>query len=119
MASNTQIVRRYLDAFLAGKVDFDGVRACIAADFVFEGPMVQAQSAAAFIEKMKSYGDSMEMHGKVHHVVADGDVVSALYDLQGPSGAMSFAEWYWLEGGKIARIKLHYDPRPFLELQAG
>ena len=30
--------------------------------------------------------------------------------------SVQFCQWFWLVEGKIARIQVVYDPRPFLEM---
>jgi hypothetical protein len=117
MARNTEIVRNYLKAFFSGKVDHETVRALLSDDFVFNGPMMKAENADQFIEQLKGHEGGMEMRCEIREILGSGNVVTALYDFQGPTGPMAFAEWYWLADGKITRVELVYDPRAFVELQ--
>ena len=36
----------------------------------------------------------------------------------GPAGKMAYAQWFTMRDGRIARLEVVYDPRPFLQ-QAG
>jgi len=110
-----ETVTEYLDAFFGGSPDLDTIRTLLTDDFTFEGPMMTASSADDFIKQLKGMDSNMEMRAEIHYLVDDGDRVAALYDFLGPTGKISFAEWYWVKGDKISAIKLHYDPRPFLE----
>lgn len=110
-----QVVEAYLAAFFQGGPDLDAVRGMLTDDFTFHGPLMTADSADDLIAQIKGMDDAMEdLHAEIHHVIADGDTVAALYDIVTPVGNLPFAEWYWVTGDKIRTIKLHYDPRPML-----
>ena len=45
--------------------------------------------------------------------------IAALTAFHLPDGSsVPFSQWFWIEEGKIAKIRVIYDPRPFLELAA-
>ena len=46
-------VQRYLDAFFGEKVDFVGIRNLLSDDFKFSGPLMQANGANDYIEKLE------------------------------------------------------------------
>lgn len=113
--SAKNIVNKYLDAFFSGGPDLAAVRALLAEDFTFQGPLMAASSADDFIKQLEAMGPGMEMHAEILNIIGEGDCVAALYDFMGPEGKISFAEWYRVRDDKISAIKLHYDPRPLLE----
>ncbi len=110
-----QVVQAYLAAFFTGGPDIAAMRALLTDDFTFHGPLMTADSAEEFIGEITGMEQPMsDLHAEIHHVIADGDTVAALYDFVTPMGKLPFAEWYWVRGDKISAIKLHYDPRPML-----
>ena len=110
-----QVVQAYLAAFFEGGPDIPAMEALLTDDFSFHGPLMSADSAEEFIGELNAMEQPLsDLHAEIHHVIADGDTVAALYDFVTPMGKMPFAEWYWVRDGKISAIKLHYDPRPML-----
>jgi hypothetical protein len=43
----------------------------------------------------------------------DGDDVATFYDMLTPMGTAPIAEWHHVRDGKIDRIQIYFDPRPF------
>lgn len=80
---------------------------------------MSADSADDYVDQLKAFGDEMELHDDVRELVVDGNIVSALVDFQGPSGPISYAQWITVRMGKIARLEVIYDPRPFLDIEGG
>ena len=87
----------------------------LADDFVFSDPLMSANSADEYVNRLKSFGDEIEMRVDVKQVVGDGDVVAALVDYHGPAGPMAYSPWFAFRNGKIAELQVVYDPRPFLQ----
>ena len=112
--SNADTVRGYFKKFFAGKARHSEVRALLTDDFTFVDPMMSANSADEYIQRLKGFGDELEMHVDVREVVGDGDVVAALVDFHGPAGVMAYSQWFTFRNGKISGLKVIYDPRPFL-----
>ena len=108
-------VERYLYAFFGGRPDLDTVRSLLADEFSFEGPTMKASNPDDFIRQIKGMAGGKKIRAEIHHLIEDGGRVAALYDFVGPGGKTSFAEWFWVRAGKISAIKLHFDPRPFLD----
>jgi ketosteroid isomerase-like protein len=113
--SNVEIVRDYFRRFFAGRARHSDVRGLLTDDFVLRDPLMSAESADEYVDQLKALGDEMELRAEVRHVVAEGDVVAALVDFAGPAGPLPYAQWFTLRDGKIARLEVVYDPRPFLE----
>lgn len=112
--TNIEIVRNYLKSFFSGKVRHTEVRRLLTDDFEFRGPMMSAQSADEYVGQLEAMGDEMELYADVREIIGQGDRVAALVDFQGPSGNMVYSQWFTLREGKIARLEVVYDPRPFI-----
>jgi len=116
--SNVDIIQGYFKKFFSGKARHLEVRDLLTDDFTFRDPLMSADSADEYVEQLRSLGDEIEMYAEVREIVGEGDVVAALIDFQGPGGTMQYAQWFTMRDGKIARLEVIYDPRPFLEMGA-
>ncbi len=47
--------------------------------------------------------------GPIVHQLHTADLVATLYDAEMPGGAVRFAEFFHLDGGKIQSLRLVYD----------
>ena len=112
--SARNVVGAYLDAFFKGQPDLDVIRTLLHDDFSFSGPLMTATGADDFIAQLKRMGE-MNMRAEIHRLLDDGEHVAALYDFLGPTGKLSFSEWFRVQDDKIVSSKLHYDPRPLLK----
>ena len=112
--SNVDIIRAYFDKFFAGKARHSEVRSLLRDDFSFRDPLMSAESAADYVQQLIGLGDELELYAEVRHLIGDGDEVAALVDFQGPSGPMTYAQWFTMREGKIAKLEVVYDPRAFL-----
>lgn len=114
--TNVEIVRNYLKTFFSGKIRHSAVRDWLTDDFTFRDPLMSADSATDYVRQLQAFGDEMELQAKARQIVGTGDTVAALVDFAGPSGTMTYAQWFTLRDGKIARLEVIYDPRPFLDM---
>lgn len=112
---NEAVVREYFSKFFSGTARHSLVRDYLMDDFNFQGPMMEAHSAQEYIGQLQSMGDEFEMHAHVRKAISQGDSVAVLVDFQGPRGPMTSAQWFELREGKICRLEVIYDPRPFLQ----
>jgi hypothetical protein len=94
------------------------VREYLTEDFKFHGPLMSADSAGDYISQITAAGDELEMVAEVRRLIGQGNIVAALVEFQGPRGPMTYAQWFELRDGKICRLEVVYDPRPFLPAQA-
>ena len=111
---NTEIIRQYFKRFFSGKARQSDVRDMVTDDFCFRGPLMRADSADEYVQLVTAMGDEIEMHAEVREIVGQGDVVAALVDFKGPKGPITYSQWFYLRGGKIAGLEVTYDPRSFL-----
>lgn len=112
--TNKQIVESYLTAMFGGHNDFDGARALLADELRYEGPMLEAKDADDFMRQMREIGARFgQMRASIRHIIGEGDLVSALYEFDGPK-PMLFAEWFTVQAGRITGISIVHDTRPYV-----
>lgn len=112
--SNVEMIRRYFKKFFSGKARHSEVRDLLTDDFCFRDPLMSADSANDYVQKLINLGDELELHAEVRRLVSDGEEVAALVDFQGPAGMVTYSQWFTIRDGKIARLEVTYDPRSFL-----
>ena len=112
MADALEIVGRYKEAFGSG--DVQTARSLLADDFHFEGPFETFDNPDDYLQSLARLAPIVE-GVDVKKVLADGDDVVTIYDLHtnSPAGTSNIAEWATVKGGKIAEIRVFFDPRPF------
>jgi ketosteroid isomerase-like protein len=114
LMSNVKMVKEYFERFFTGKAVHTEVRDLLTDDFMFVGPLMSAGSADEYVDQLRALGDEIEMYVDVRHIIGSGDLVSALVDLQGPDGPVTYAQWFTIRDGKFARLEVVYDPRSFI-----
>lgn len=114
-----QLVRGYYDSWMNGVERFDEARlqSVLAPRMVFESPMSRREDAASFIEALRRISASVRELRLVQTIVV-GDEGAVLYDadLESPRGTHRFAEFFRVEGERIASIRLVFDPTEFRKL---
>lgn len=113
--ANAQLIRDYLEVATPGRLRLDRIREFVADDVTVDDPLMPFDGADAFVEALGRTPSAGGMRSTVQDVVADGDVVAARVLFEMGDLIVQFSQWFWMEGGKIARIQVVYDPRPFLE----
>jgi len=97
-----------------GRGDWAGARASFADRIEFVGPfesLSTPEEYLAALQKLHPIVDRVDLH----KVFVDGDDVCLIYDLvtKTPAGTAFIAEWYHTAHGKIDRVRVVFDPRPF------
>jgi ketosteroid isomerase-like protein len=111
MASARDIVERYFDAWTSR--DFDGARRLLHDNLSFRGPIDRFDDADALLESIQGLAQIVT-GAERRRVLAEGNEVAVVYDLHtSPVPNAAVAEWYRVEGGKIAAIEAFFDARPF------
>lgn len=102
-----------------GKGDMKGARGFLADDLSFVGPFDRFSSPEPYLAALGQLAPMIE-RVDMKRVFADGDEVALFYDLvtKTPAGTAPCAEWYQVRGGKIARIQVYFDARPFAPMMA-
>jgi len=102
----------YAEAWLAH--DWSRLRAILADDVTFRGPMGSADSADECIAGLRGLAATLERID-VHARVADGSDVITWFDLHSSVAPPTpTANWTHVENGKIAAIRVTFDPRDML-----
>lgn len=110
---NKQVVQDYLTAMFGGRGEFDRARSLLADDLRYEGPMLEAPNADAFIGQMKEIGAAVgPMKATIRSIIGEGDLVAALYEFSEPHRVL-FAEWFSVADGRITSITIVHDTRPY------
>ena len=108
--SAAEIFRTYIDRVTSG--DTAGAAELLTDDFRFNGPLLQSQGKAAFLEGAAQLGPIMR-GVEIHHQWMDGDELCSFYDfkIETPVGAGSIpmAEWNSVRDGKLASARLIFD----------
>jgi hypothetical protein len=110
-----EVVMGYQGAM--AKDDWAGARAHLTDTIDFVGPFDKFSRPDDLLAALKKLHPIVE-RVDLHRVFADGDDVCMLYDLvtNSPAGTAYVCEWYHVSKGKIDRIRVVFDPRPFAPL---
>jgi ketosteroid isomerase-like protein len=111
---NGEIARGYFRAWKDR--DFDALRAILADDVTFRGPLGTADGAEECLRGLRGLAEIIT-DIVIRHVFVDGPDVLTWYDLHtkvAPPAAT--ANWSHIENGKVTAILATFDPR---EIVAG
>jgi ketosteroid isomerase-like protein len=107
----TEIVAAYYELLQPGTASFDPerLRAILADDLAFEGPIAGSRTGAeGFVRGVAGFAGVVQRIDMLQQV-ADDSSAAALYDAELPGGPVRFAEFFRIANGKIHALKLHYD----------
>jgi hypothetical protein len=107
----TALAARYFEAWAAR--DFDALRDVLADDVTFRGPLGEAEGAEACLRGLRGIADGIGLP-KVRVIAASGDDVITWFELLTAEGPLPVANWSRVIDGRIARIRVTFDPRPVL-----
>jgi hypothetical protein len=108
-----QIAATYFESWKAR--DFGTLRSLLADDCTFAGPLGTAEDGDACLKGFQGLREALD-DIVVDKIVADDDDAITWYALHLKSGAtVTVANWSHVEGGEITRIRVTFDPRPFLD----
>src|SRR5216683_3396476 len=115
MSSASEVVESYRAAL--GKGDFATARTLMQDNMTFQGPLDTFTTADQYLEASKRLA-SIIQRIDVKKTFVDGNDVCVLYEMvtNTPAGTAFIAEWYQVEGGKIAALSAVFDARPFAAL---
>lgn len=114
MGNARDVVDRYFTA-LRDK-DFITMRALLHDDVSFAGPLGTTDGADDYIGAMK--GVTAEMTGVERRALfGEGEDVCQIYDLvlAKPDVTLPVAQWLKVRDGRIASVRLFFDPRPLVQ----
>jgi limonene-1,2-epoxide hydrolase len=95
--------------------DFDTLRSLLRDDVTFRGPLGVANSADECVAGLQKMAEGMS-DLIVLKMAADGNDVLTWFDLHMKGAPVApTVNWQHIEDGKIARIRVTFDPRAILE----
>ena len=99
--------------------DMDRTRALLDEGIRFVGPLGQTVGADEYVAGVSGLARIVSGADQ-HEVIVDGDDVCIIYDLvtETEAGAIPCAGWYQVRDGKVAWVRVYFDPRPLLEALA-
>jgi len=111
------IVRAYYESWTTG--DMARARSYLADDLDFQGPIDTFGSADQFIPALSGFA-GMLARAELLQELYSADEAALLYDCEtaSPAGTIRTAEFFSLQGGKIARIRLVFDATELRKLMA-
>jgi ketosteroid isomerase-like protein len=104
------VVAQFFAAFERG--DLAGARRLLWDELSFKGPLDTFDNADDYIKAIGALA-SIVKGIQPRKVLVDGDDVATFYDMLTPMGSAPIAEWHHVRNGKIDRIQVYFDPRPF------
>ena len=106
LGAESTTIETYYEILRGGADRFDAeqLRAILAPELIFEGPIAGHRVGAEPFCK-----------GVVGFVAAPGQA-AALYDAELPGGTCRFAEFFELDTGVITSLQLLFDPKRYIEL---
>ena len=106
------LLSAYYEILQAGVESYDRERlsSILMPDLDFDGPIAgRVQGADRFTRGVAGFIET-QLGIRFLQQVVTHDTAAVLYDADLPGGARRFAEFFRFGGGKIASIKLLYDP---------
>jgi YHS domain-containing protein len=112
-ANTRDTVERYFAAVWGG--DTQAARRYLADDLSFSGPGAAFTTADAYLQASEHARRAVRAV-ETQKVFADGPDVCIIYELlmDGPVGSAAVADWYRLDGDKIASIRTILDTAPLV-----
>jgi SnoaL-like domain len=105
-----QVAERYVASWLAR--DFDALRALLADDVTFHGPLAQLSDADSCVAGLRGMSEIVT-DVVVQHRFVDGPDVLTWFDLHtSVAPPVPTANWSHVEGGRITAIRVAFDARP-------
>jgi hypothetical protein len=110
------LARTYLESWQAR--DFDRLRSVLADDVTFHGVLGVAAGADECIAGLRGMAENVMTDLDIQVMVADGPDVLTWFDLHtATTEPLPTVNWSHVENGRIARIRVTFDPRPLFAAQ--
>ncbi|MEU2349439.1 nuclear transport factor 2 family protein [Modestobacter sp. NPDC049651] len=107
--SPAQVAERYFSCWLAR--DFDGLRALLADDVTFDGPLATLSDADSCVAGLRGMSQIVT-DVVVHHRFVDGPDVLTWFDLHtSVAPPVPTANWTHVADGRITAIRVAFDAR--------
>ena len=100
----------------ADRFDAEQLRAILAPELIFEGPIAGHRvGAEPFCKGVVGFVSALQ-HLEMRQLVTTPGMAATLYDAELPGGTCRFAEFIELDTGVITSLRLLFDPQRYLEL---
>ena len=107
-----EIASTYFDCWKHG--DFDGLRAILADDATFRGPMGTANGADDYVTQLAGFAQRLD-DSTVEKMLADDHDVLTWFNLHPKGGdPVPVVNWCHIEDGRVRRVRVTFDPRTLL-----
>lgn len=119
--ASTSTIETYYEILRSGAEGFspEKLRAILAPDLVFEGPIAGHRvGAEPFCKGVVGFVTALR-HLEMRQLLAVEGRAAALYDAELPGGTCRFAEFFELDAGVITTLRLLFDPKRYVELGGG
>ena len=101
----------YMEIIFSGK-NMERLREILTDDFTFSGPLYQFGSAAEYIDAMGE--DPLAGAGyTITSAFENENAACLIYNFTKPGVSTPMAQTFTMRDGKICRVELLFDPRPF------
>jgi hypothetical protein len=109
------VVNRFYD--ITENKKGEGLKDMLTRDMAFVGPLMRTSGATEYVDSTRQF---LQMHRATRMIrqFENGNDACSIYemDIATPAGGMltlEVTDWIQVEGGKVARQKIYYDPREF------
>lgn len=107
-----EIATTYFDCWK--RHDFDGLRAILADDVAFAGPMGTASGADDYVRSLAGFAESLDDIRVVKMLADDSDALT-WFELQAKGvDSVPVVNWCHVEDGRLQQVRVTFDPRPML-----
>ncbi len=113
------LVSAYYGSWQNGISSFNAasLQEMLAEDLDFEASIAgKRRGGAGFIAGLQRFVEGLKAPISVQQRVEAADLAAVLYDAEIPGGSMRFAEFFRIEGGRIASLKLLYNAAQYRAL---
>jgi ketosteroid isomerase-like protein len=94
--------------------DLDRARTYFADDVTFVGPLATTKGVDEYIAGLERLIE-LVTGADVQRTITEGDEVCVIYDLVTRiAGAVPTVGWYTIRDGKVAAVRVYFDPRPLI-----
>jgi hypothetical protein len=118
LGAQSTTIETYYEILQSGADRFDAeqLRAILAPQLIFEGPIAGHRvGAEPFCKGVVGFVHSLR-HLEMRQLVITPGKAAALYDAELPGGTSRFAEFFELDSGVITSLQLLFDPKRYIEL---
>jgi len=118
LGAQSTLIETYYEILQSGADRFDAeqLRAILAPQLIFEGPIAGHRvGAEPFCKGVVGFVHALQ-HLEMRQLVTTPAQAAALYDAELPGGTCRFAEFFELDTEVITGLRLLFDPKRYIEV---